>query len=264
MSRAVMGYLNRLDGAALTASSSPTVGVVGNLQHPDINRRWRPMVGAGAAWFVADLGTTAGGIGGVSLINTVGFVAGAAWRIRLSSADATGVAGNLYDTGSYIPPFNPVYPKLVHIVPTADVTGARYLRVDLPAGAGAGRAFVGPLHRPPWNFAVGWKPARQPRSVVTLSRGGQPWIDIQPQRRGWSLTWKAQHRDAVFAEWDEMARRNDTHTDVLVCLDPDSADLGRDTLWGLLGGPDHRSEPVIMPSVTGLRHEVSIEPWERL
>jgi hypothetical protein len=262
---AVIGWRNRFD-AGFLAPSSESAGPAANLKHPDINLRWRTNPALGAAHLIVTFDAPET-IGAVAAINVGNFAPGDPFRVRYNSTDPTGFTGDLWDTGAAtVAPFNPLFPKLVQVIPGADVPGVRVVRVDLPAGVTVGRFFMGPLFRPRYGLAAGFDPSAVDTSVRTQTRAATWIVDEQPTFRAFSLPWQVITIPEYRTEVAPMMMTVGNHTDVLICLDPESDDPGLDTIWGLLGGQDGRSPPVRVPGRPDapLYHSMILEPVERV
>ena len=80
----------------------------------------------------------------------------------------------------------------------------------------------------------GWKPASRDASRRTRSVGQATFIDEKERERGYRFRLAGLTTAEGYDELEEINRLNGTKRDILVIRDRDSAELGRDTIWGLL------------------------------
>jgi hypothetical protein len=251
MSNALISYNNLADSASLTASSQSLLLPVSNIQNPHVVRRWRGNDGT-TDFFVADFGA-------LTSIDTVAVlgITGTQIRIRVSSVDSTGAAGDIFDGGSVSVDQN--YLSSICLI-TSVVTG-RYLRVDISttgAFVEAGRLFAGLKTKFSYNYTAGWKRTWVDPSTRTKTLSGQTQIFQRPSYRTYDVSFDfitQSDRDG-FVEAIDMV--NSLKTDVLFVSNPASANLSRDSVWGLMT----TLTPVIQPSVATYTKEYQIE--ERL
>lgn len=255
MANACIAFSNLADAGALLASSQELLAPVSNLQHPDVVRRWRGTeVGLGS--FVCDLG-------GALQIDTVALMgmtmsAAGTGRVRISAMDSTGETGELFDTG--VVPVSNVYNQLIALS-LAPVAG-RFVRVDLAdAGAAyveAGRLFIGLRRTFLRNFDYGWQRGFVDLSLVKRTRGGQQqvWRDVVYRTLDLNFSWLEETEKNDFVE--DVDRVNGLKDDVLFVIDPESTNLARDSIWGLMA----TITPVANPQMEVFSKQYRIE--ERL
>jgi hypothetical protein len=164
-------------------------------------------------------------------------------RFRLSTVDATGAAGNVYDSGSLsgaglLPYFDARYDKFIYL--SAAPVSARYLRIDMTEVGvtyqEAGRAFAGLRKTFGINYQLPWARTPVRKSVYTRGVGGATFID---RRKG---TWRQNAQFGFISETErtgfleDMAvlSVNSGHLDFLLIQDQASANLARDCIWGFL------------------------------
>lgn len=230
-----IGWNNLADAGAISASSFVMLTPPTILQNPHVARKWRGVAGA-AEYLIIDLGSVVSidcvALMGVNL-TPVGLT-----RIRASTGDSSGLDGSAYDSdpaGASAGRVNPRYPSLVELLPVAVL--ARFVRIDLeqPGAAfiEAGRLFIGLTEQFKINFGYGWNRGWNDRSRITESRGGQSYVDRDNAYRTLDMTFgfvDAAQRYGLIEDIDQL---NGKHTDVLMITDPTSAQLGRDSIWGL-------------------------------
>ena len=248
---AYIAFTNLADTAPLlTASSSQLLLPVSNISTPHIARKWRGAAGS-TDYFVYDLGSS------VSIDTLAVFgITGTQIRFRISSVDPSGAAGDIYDSGTLS--VDQSYLSSINII-NAPVSG-RYVRVDLTGGAyvEAGRCFIGTRTQFSYNYVKGWSRLWNDRSVKTKTRGGQTQIWKDNNFRSIDVTFdflKQADRDGFVETIDRV---NGANTDVLFVLNPASANLSRDSIWGLISNVT----AVVQPSVLTFTKQYLIE--ERL
>lgn len=208
---------------------------VSNLLDPHVENRWRAPSNNEPAVF--DLGSAKS----IDIIMLRGLTAGEnlVARIRVSSADSSGLAGDVLDTGDIEngdPYLDVEYGNLCYVL-SSPLTG-RYVRIDLNDPDAdyveAGRAHIGPLTSFTYNMSYGWQFGHVDRSTVQKSRGGQSliWRDNCYRVLDFSLRFVTTTQRYGIVE--TIDRRNGRHTDVVVVTDTDSDNLARDTVHGLV------------------------------
>ncbi len=172
-------------------------------------------------------------IGCIYLGNTNLSAAGT-WRIRLSvNADMSSPG---YDSTTVVAGVDPAFRLAVLFL--ASPVSRRYLRVDLSDGSlphlEVGRLFAGAAFKPTHNFQFGAKREIRDWSRRFSSETGNDYVLRGSVQRAVSFSLSA----VTTAEWEAslepMLRLSGTSADVLVCLDPASSNVGRDTYFGLL------------------------------
>ncbi|MBI1173530.1 hypothetical protein GC209_19255 [bacterium] len=231
-----MLWENLADAATLSVSSERSTLPRAFVQTPHLDQRWRSLTAP--AWIVADLGA----IVAVDLVAALGtnFAASSTWQVRVSTADATGAAGDAFDSGSTSSGISAIYGAAAMVLPVG--TAGRYVRLDLAdaslAYLEAGRLVAGPLWRPDRNFSTGYSRSWLDPSVVEMTPGGHIWVDERPMQRGLELTYSSVSEAELKAQIAPLMRAIGLRKDVAVLLDTASADLVEDMVWGLL-----RTEP---------------------
>lgn len=233
-SRLIIGYMDRVATAtALTSAAADPAFPAANLATGQPGEVFRSNVGTTTAAILVDLGAQ------VSMqaifVGACNLTAAGTWRVRLSTVDATGVAGNAYDSGT-VSVGTMSEARILGVLPS-DATG-RYLLVNLTDSsltyleAGLLRAMV--VWNPARGYAFGSKRLYQDNSKVKKGPNGQQWPLLGPIQRGiqWSMPvislveWTASGKPLT--RWSGLSR------DVLVCLDSAASDLGAETYFGLL------------------------------
>lgn len=231
---ACLAYFNLADAGAWSASSSIPARQASTLQNVHVGRKWRSVTNADAV--TCDLGS-AQSFDTVALIG-VNLSAAGVTRLRVSNTDASGAAGEVYDSGAAAARVDPNYGRLIFLLP-ASVLG-RYVRVDLSdtslAYIEAGRGVVAVRFQLSINFMPGASDLLNDPAIKSKSRGGQTYIDpASPDPfRTWEFTFDTLSETERFGFVEQVEISKAARSDVLLCRNPSSANLGRDTIWGLL------------------------------
>lgn len=238
MARPLLLYRNLADAAAVTAAHEVSTLPASFLQQSHLGKVWRTPDATTASAIIVDLGA-ATAISCVALFGLNLSAAGAA-RVKLSSVDGTGSA-EIHDSGALTPAgVDPDYETLLHVL-TADLS-ARWVRVELDDGSlpylEAGRVVVGPA----WRMTRGRARTGHERfsvdpSIVDRAIGGAAWVEEMPVRRGVRMPLEGVTTAELQTHLDPLARHAGRHSDVLLCLDHEAANVGRETYWGLMTEP---------------------------
>jgi len=233
---AALGWDNLSDPpATLTASGAVTLAPVSLLQNVHVGRKWRH--NATATFVVADLGS----LMNVDTVMLAG-VSGEAptFRVRYSTVDSTGAAGNAFDSGSIsgLPYFDPDYGLFVHLKSTP--ASCRYVRVDISEAAvsfiEAGRLFVSEREAFTTNMQTPWSRSAVKAAVDTVGVGGQTYTDFRlghwRTQAAFQFITETERND--FIEAIGLALVNLGRIDMLWISDTASTNLARDCIWGYL------------------------------
>jgi hypothetical protein len=243
MANAAVLHANLADDGTLSVSDEEALMRVAMLQDPHVLRRWRSRTLT--PYFVLDLGATAS----IDTIMLRGMTVtdDCTLRVRISSADATGAAGDVYDSATDYPTgiedgddvFDVDYGALLILLPAVLSTG-RYVRIDFnEAGSGAtyveaGRLGVGVRTAFDINFAPGATVGWIDRSIRAKTRGGQTLVWHDDKHRAVSLNMEWVTSSQRYGLVETMDRVNGQSTDILLVLDTESDNLARDSIWGLV------------------------------
>jgi hypothetical protein len=207
-----------------------------NLLTPHVSERWRSL--SGTAWFVLDLRS----LKSIDTIMLRGMTLGASStaRVRLSSTDSTGAAGDISDSGSLTSEvstyFDLDYGALVYLLPFP--TNCRYVRIDLTdpdaAYVEAGALLAGLREEFIYNPAPGAGITTIDRSRRASSSGGQTLIWNDNQYRQITLSFDLIDVAQRYGVFERMSRVNGMHKNVLLITDTDSANVARDSFFGLV------------------------------
>jgi hypothetical protein len=248
--RAAIVRTNLADAAAVTASSWLTTALPSRLQNPHTLRRWQGTSGS-SEWISATFSTNQS-IDSIALLKCAKVVSGvestmteaATVRIRVSSVDPTGVAGDLYDSGAITNVIDSQYECLVKLL-SAPVS-AKAVRIDLTETADAleaGRLVIGLREQLSWNFAYGAAYGFGDNSRLRKSAGGQTFVDRDDKYRVLSVTFEMLQESERYDLIQEIDRLNGISDDILFITNPDSTELPRDTLWGLIKDMNPPTQP---------------------
>jgi hypothetical protein len=255
MSRAQILYRNLVDPGTVTASSWVASAPPSILQDFHVSRRWEGRNGDTES-ITFDLGS-AQSVDTVCLFGCQGIFASgdqsnltsaAVRRVRLSASDPTGEAGELYDSDDNdagVGFIKEAYGAMVELLDTPVV--ARYGIIDLSEGGTdtllAGRLVVGLRSPFTINFGYGWARGYADLSRKKKSAGGQTFIDRDDRYRVLNLTFETLEQADRDGFVDEIDRLNGVSSDVLFVIDPDSTDITRDTIWGLINDMSPPTQP---------------------
>lgn len=253
MAKAAILYNNVADLGIVTTSSWVALAPPSMLQNAHTARRW---VGASGAteYIILNLNTADfpfKTIDTVGLFKCAGLVddslvdldVSAVTRVRVSSSDPTGVAGDLYDSGSQTGQIT--YGALVKLLPVA--VNAATVRIDLSQGncsaLEAGRLVVGQRYGFGVNFAYGWSFGFNDLSRLKKSAAGQTFVDLDDRYRVLSVSFDFLSVTERYNIIQEIDRLNGISSDVLFISDTASDNLGRDSVWGLMQDTSPPTQP---------------------
>jgi hypothetical protein len=241
MANAAIVVDNNADNGSVIASSQALTMPSSNLLTPHPSERWRSS--SSTAFFVLDKGSAI-------LADTValfGLTLGpnATIRLRLSSIDATGAAGDILDTGILTNGnvhFDVLYDSFVYQL--ASPAAYRYVRFDftdsdaalLPATnfVEAGCILDGLSESFAYNFSHGGSFQHIDRSRISPTSSGMTltWNDNTFRRIDLTFEWvKALQRYGVIERLDRVKGKT---SNVLLMTDTASTNLPRDSIYGLV------------------------------
>jgi hypothetical protein len=227
---------------SVSATSQELLLPASNLMTPHVEQRWRSRTPSDA--IVCDLGAAVP----LDTIVVRGVTAGPAStvRIRVSALDASGVAGELYDSDSGpAASFDPAYDAIVGLMP-APVTG-RYVRVDIhdpdESYVEAGVVFVCRRTAFTYNYSYGWQIQWVDRGSAQESRGGQTLTWGDNRYRTVQIDFKWITTEQRYGVVEQIDRDNGITKSVLLILDTASVNLSRDVILGTIVN----QTPVVSP-----------------
>jgi hypothetical protein len=238
MANAAIAFDNLADLTTSTLTAAAiTLAPVANLLNPHVGKKWR--INAAVAAIIVDLGSS-------QPIDTI-MLAGLSGttptlRVRLSSADATGVAGDIANSGliSSLPYFDSRHRLFVYLLSAP--LSARYVRIDISESAvlyiEAGRIFIGVREGFETNFQTPWLRSQVRTTIDTFGIGGQTFTDLRQgyfqQKASFNFITEDERIDFI----EEIATRqaNRGHLDMLWIKDTASDNLSRDCIWGYVDG----------------------------
>lgn len=245
MANLAFGYTNLADSGSVTATSQQILLPASNVLNEHVGKRWRSSTNNDS--IVIDLGSSQS-IDTVWFGGLTGSAATTTARVRIATVDVTGVAGDAYDSGTLSDGgmnLDVAYSSGMVLI-SSPVTG-RYVRIDLADSAGSyveiGRVFVGARTAMSRTFSLGWQRQWIDRSTTSETRGGQTLILKDTILRSLVLSLDNVTEAEKNGVIEDIDRLNGQSTDILVITDPDSTNLPRDSLWGLV----RDLTPVIQP-----------------
>ncbi len=239
MANAAVAFINLADADAAVISASDYVLLAppSRLADPQVGVKWRD--NATTTHVLVNLGSSQS-IDTVMMAGVNGLVP--TFRVRYSSVDSTGLAGDIYDSTGVtgLPYFDPDYGLFVCL--KSAPASAQFVRIDITSTGvdyiEAGRLFVGLRNAFGINYQTPWTRTPVRGSVDIFSVQGATFTDL---RRGhWvvnsSFTFLTVAEREGFIEDIATAIINTGHTDMLWIKDTASSNLSRDSVWGYLAG----------------------------
>lgn len=237
MITAAVAWDNLADEGSVSVSDFITRAPGANLQNPQVGTKWR--INAASTYIVVDLLSS-------QSVDTI-MLAGLSgedpdFRVRLSSLDTSGAAGDVADSGtiSGVPYFDPNYGMFVFLL--SALLSARYVRIDISEAAveyiEAGRIFVGSRDTFENGQQTPWVRGAIKGSVYTPGVSGQTFVDLRPGYWRVQATFGFATEDERngFVEAMSLITINFGHLDFLFIKDIESDNLARDSVWGYVDG----------------------------
>lgn len=250
MGAAIM-WENLADSGTVSASSGLASAPASMLQNQHTTRRWKGRNGALESILLT--WSEAQGFDTISLERCAVVSSGiletmastATVRVRVSSSDLTGIAGDVWDSGTLSGRVREEYGRFVELHGST-LTG-KALLIDIgQSGVDAilaGRLVVGMRQAFDYNFSYGWTDGYGDLSRIRKSAGGQTFIDRDLRYRVLGIEFGAvsqADRNAIVREVDRVSGIS---RDVLFVIDEDSAEPDRDSVWGLIKDMSPPSQP---------------------
>ena len=230
-----IGHTNHIDDAAtlLTAGSEISTHPVEHIGDVHLSKQWRTNA-SNSSHFVADQGAAKSFeslfVGGTNLTSV------ATMRIRVSTTDATGAAGDVLDTGSISAAIDNDYGTIAYF-PAAAASG-RYFRLDLAdtslSDLQIGRVHAGLLWTPARNHQFPLDISWEDPSTRTRSKGGQIHIDERSKFRVIEFVLGFLSETQMMANAFDIDRVHGSSKEVLIVPDPASTYLSETAIWGLM------------------------------
>lgn len=222
--------VNLADGGTLTTDSAQTTLPASNLLDSQLARPWR--AAATSAYLLVDLGASYA----INFAGLFGFAGTAACtrRVRISTVDTTGAAGDAHDSGTATASISVPLQQLLWFG-AASYTG-RYVRIDLADSVApeAGRLVIGLLTTPTRGFQFPLDMSPEDLTTVQETPRGNVFLNRRPVRRVLDTTLPALTEAEAWA-WLDDAVANGQTKDVFVCLDAaDSTYLHQKSMWALM------------------------------
>lgn len=253
-SRLVLGYADKVATAvSLTSAAANPAFPAAELATVQPGEIFRTSDGTNSAAILVTFGAQV--TFQAVLLAATNLTPAATWRIRVSTADVTGVAGDAYDSGTASAGVSTEWRRALKIFPSA-VTGG-FLLVNLTDAslpfleAGILRALT--VWNPSRGYRFGWKRLTRDWSKVPTGPNGQQWPRLGPVQRGVEFGMPAIPDAEWAASADPMARYSGISRDVMACMDAGAADLGREIYYGLLEQPLEYERPTFGAWSTAVR-----------
>lgn len=235
MANAALVLDNLALSAGVGASSQVLTMPASKLLTPHPSERWRSLTAAD--WFVVDSGATI--TADTVMVGGLTCSAATSVRLRLSSIDASGGAGDVLDTGPVAngdPRFDIDYGSFIAVLGAP--LSWRYLRFDIadPGAAYVEAGFVleGLREEMRVNFTQGGSVQYVDRSRVSPTSSGLTlvWSDNHFRRVDLSFPWvEEDQRYGLVERLDRVCGRR---SNVLLIAEPDSSNLPRSSFYGLM------------------------------
>jgi hypothetical protein len=244
-------YQNLADDGAITASSWLASAPPSRLQNHHTTRRWQGRSGDTESilltWSAAQT------IDCIALFKCAGvfgdelapLTSAATTRIRVSSVDLTGLAGDLYDSGTASGRIDASEAALIVLL-EAPVSAVAVL-IDISQATAsallAGRMVAGLREEFTFNFGYGWSSGYVDQSRKSKSAAGLTFIERDERYKVLSLQFDSLDEADRVGFVREIERLNGTSEDVFLIRDPASTNIARDSIWGLIQNMNPASQP---------------------
>ena len=104
---------------------------------------------------------------------------------------------------------------------------------------------LGPAWRTPTDVSIGYTISYEDKSKIVRTRGGQSYVNLQPQYRKFTIKFKGLTRKEVYNNLIEIDNLLGTGTPLLLCLAPeDVLNLGNKSVYGSQALFNFSKEPV--------------------
>jgi len=235
MGKLVVGYNDYVtSAAAITSDNALATLPAANVATVQVTQLWKTAPATTTAYVLIDLGSSQS-IELVALINT-NLTAAGTWRIRISTADATGNTGDALDTTTVSAGVDVRYKKAIYIL-SGPVTG-RYIKINITdislTQLSVGKVVACQAFKPTYNFSPGAQIFYRDWSNRYSAYDGQTWTLRGAVQRGFAFVLPAVTDTERNNIGEGLIQDHGIYRDVLVCLDHTSSNLGRDSVWGLL------------------------------
>jgi hypothetical protein len=225
---------NLADAAVISASTQAIAMPAATLQNPHPSERWRS---AGNSAFIV-MDKLAAALS--DTIALVGLTCGvnATIRVRVSSIDASGAAGDVLDTGPIgngSPQLDVTYGQFIYLLPAP--ASSRFTRIDLADPDAdyveAGILLEGLREQFEINFAPGATIQHVDRSRIGTTSSGKTltWRDNTFRRA--DLTFPAIKKGQRYGVIERLDRVKGIHANLLLITETESENLARASVYGL-------------------------------
>lgn len=254
---------NKALDAVITASGSTVLNPPSRMQNPHPGVKWR--VNADSAWVLIDREALADG-DTLGLIRIAFGVEGLTptFRVRYSTVDTTGEAGDVLDTGtiSGAPYYDEDFGQFIHLAP-AGTDQARFRRIDITATGAeyieVGMAVDGVRESFGINFQTPWTLQANRNTVDTRGVWGSLFTDLREGEwsQAISFGFASDTERKGFLRQIGVRVVNDGHLDFLWIPDPDADNLAAECIYGYHEGPVAVTQSLYLdPPVWGVEFQV--------
>lgn len=229
---------NKALTAVISASGSTVLNPPSRMQNPHPGVKWR--VNADSAWILIDREALADG----DTLALVGLAFGVegltpTFRVRYSTVDVTGDAGDVYDSGviSGTPYYDERFGKFVHLAPVG-TSQARFRKIDVVVPGAeyieAGIADDGVRESFGINYQTPWTISANDGSVTTIGTWGSTFQDLREGYWSQSISFgfASDTERKGFLRDMQVSLVNRGALDFLWIPDPDSDNLAADCIYG--------------------------------
>lgn len=254
----LIGWINRVDSALVSASSQLEAFPGSNVQSEHVSEAWLTAAGVNSAYLLFDFGAAQScqllALLGTNLTTTSEI------RLRGSNTDAGATSSLIVDSGWKFATAKPGYGQTYHDLVSAS---ARYWRLDVVDASlprlQVGRVFLGPRWAPSSNQIYGWSVTDIDPSLVDESYGGQEFISEKPHRRELQFTLKYMNEAEMYGNAFAAYRAAGISRDVLAVHNSlGGAYIAEQSVYGLL----RASEPLVHEEYQVFRQKFTVR--ERL
>jgi hypothetical protein len=232
---------NLFDNATITASSAASGLPASNLQQADVARKWRGTGGASetitATWpsdQTADTFALAG-VGDKAQAVTAANRFLATGTVRLQLTTNGGTTGDVYNGSATAGVVDPKYGYAIQLPGSYTFRSAKWTLAQAAATyIEAGAGIVGVRQTFGYNAALGMGRTFVDPSTKKKTDGGVTKIRLRPQYRTLSFDMQYVTEAEANSIIEEIDFANGARRNILVLTNPESTNLGRDSIWGLI------------------------------
>lgn len=226
---------NLATDGSITASSQELTMPASQVLTAQPSERWRSL--SNSAYLILDKGA----LSSADTIMLGGLTCGenATVRLRLSTVDSTGAAGDIYDSGTIAdgdPTFDVDYRTFLTLLDAP--ASYRYVRFDIADPDAdyveAGSILDGLSEMLNFNFVPGGTIQWNPRDRVEKTASGKTLIWPDNKFRSVALSFDFVEEAQRYGLFETLDRDKGVSTNILLMTDVDSTNLPRDSIFGLM------------------------------